>query len=810
MLSYFFRQLFNSFGIFFRTIRAFFTRKLVGMTARLRRMTNFSRKATKVAADSFQGAAAAMKKPTRREDFVETKRLFISKSFLISLAVGLVVLGCLVYFVVWPFLLSRFFTARFYQGEAKLDTWSGRVVVYYDQDRKQPMYAGRLEDGLLQGQGTQYGENGLVIYQGSFVDGVASGQGKAYEDGVLVYEGSFSAGLPNGQGTAYADGAKAYAGAFLDGEPSGEGTAYYAGGGVRYAGDFSGGLPNGQGTAYYESGVRSYTGGFVDGLREGTGSAFREDGTLCYQGSFAQGEYSGEGTCYLENDLGFIQANFEAGRTDGAIRWYRNGALWYDGAADDLTPDGYGTLYAKSGAVVYAGELDRGTLDGAWLLSLTVPELREAFGGASLTESDYAGGGFLLVNRELGLWALCSYRQEGQEAAVYGLWFAPGEGEDTMSALLPFGSLDAFGQWAEGLDQAGELDAFISAATLPPELDSGGTWHQARCAGSGWSCTALAEEEDGAPALLRWQRVGEMPATSVPVIGDGQPESQQRLDQLLESLEQPAAGGGTAASGDAARLVGLMLTWEEADALVGDLLTVWENQQAIQALEENRGMLRQLLEEEALLISRGSGDQARADALQSRIDALDLTLTQCRVRQEQAALSASASAGVDVADSDLSGLVCLFDPASLDVSALYRAVEDQAPAGQAEQDAALLEAKECLLALEEAYQTAQAARAAREQASAAAQTAAEGYARGTADKAGLYDARCAQNQAGADLCAALAGFTRQANALNTLTGGELAQQSGWLADTFAVLAQSQPADTAAPAASEAPGESGEE
>ena len=55
MLSYLLRQLTNSLGIFFRTIRAFFTRKLVGAQSYLRRITNFSRQATKVASASLQG-----------------------------------------------------------------------------------------------------------------------------------------------------------------------------------------------------------------------------------------------------------------------------------------------------------------------------------------------------------------------------------------------------------------------------------------------------------------------------------------------------------------------------------------------------------------------------------------------------------------------------------------------------------------------------------------------------------------------------------------------------------------------------------
>ena len=86
MLSQLLRQLIASLGIFFRTIRAFFTRRLLGIRSYLRRITNFSRQATKVASASVQGVTAAVQKPTKREDYIETERLFISKSFLILAA----------------------------------------------------------------------------------------------------------------------------------------------------------------------------------------------------------------------------------------------------------------------------------------------------------------------------------------------------------------------------------------------------------------------------------------------------------------------------------------------------------------------------------------------------------------------------------------------------------------------------------------------------------------------------------------------------------------------------------------------------
>ena len=361
MLSYLLRQLTNSFGIFFRTIRAFFTRKLVGVWSYLRRITNFSRQATKVASASLQGAAAAVKKPTRREDYIETRRLFISKSFLILLAIGVVLLALLIYFVIWPFLLRTFFTARLWQDDPELETWSGRVVIYYDEAKKNPRYSGTLQDGLLQGRGTEYDEDGLLVYEGNFVDGLYDGTGSRYEAGVLVYQGDFSAGTANGMGTAYSDG------------------------------------------------VMCYEGAFVNGLYEGEGTEYSADGSVRYKGSFAGGLYDGTGTRFLDNG-DQIQAEFTAGAANGAIQWYRSGKLWYDGGADDLTPDGFGTLYAESGDPVYAGEFDQGTLDGAWLLTLTAEELRAAFGEASLTETDQ-GTGFVIVNEALDLTALCSYQQ---------------------------------------------------------------------------------------------------------------------------------------------------------------------------------------------------------------------------------------------------------------------------------------------------------------------------------------------------------------------------------------------------------------
>src|SRR5699024_8428763 len=121
------------------------------------------------------------KKPTSRGDYVETGRLFISKKFLLTIAVGIIVLALLAYFVAWPFILSHFFTAHFYVEDFRIDNWTGRVVVYSDEAKTIPLYEGSLEDGLLQGQGKEYDETGLLTYEGAFVDGQHEGKGTAYE-----------------------------------------------------------------------------------------------------------------------------------------------------------------------------------------------------------------------------------------------------------------------------------------------------------------------------------------------------------------------------------------------------------------------------------------------------------------------------------------------------------------------------------------------------------------------------------------------------------------------------------------------------
>lgn len=768
MLSYLLRQLTNSFGIFFRTIRAFFTRKLVGAWSRLRRITNFSRQATRVATSSFQGAAAAVKKPTKREDYIETQRLFISKSFLIFLAVGLVLTALLVYFVVWPFLLSHFFTARFYQEDEKLDSWSGRVIVYYDAEKKTPMYQGTLEEGLLQGNGREYDQDGLLLYEGNFVDGVRSGEGSLYEAGVLVYEGQFSGGVANGMGTAYDEGVKCYQGAFVDGLYEGEGIAYY---------------PNGQ---------RSYAGSFAQGLYEGEGTAYDLDGQVCYKGSFAQGLYDGSGTVYL-SDGSQIRAEFTAGMSNGVIQWYQAGKLWYDGSADDLTPDGFGTLYAESGKAVYAGEFDQGTLDGAWLLSLTAAELREAFGEAVLTESDVTGG-FLVKNATLGLTALCSYQQEDAEAQVYRLWFSP-EADSAWAKLLPWTSGSEAARWALLDRETAPQETLYQGPVLQPDGTVDGDWYQRQYRYETYMCTLLSVMPQDAPSQLCWSR--DVTETGGLVVDETSAQAQQRLEELLSALDGvggsgSSGGSGAGDQGDVSRLLGLMLTVQDGEDLMDALIDHYVYGQMAASLEASQPLLQQQLAEAQTGLQRGDGTQEAVDAAQSALDELDGRLAQYRTAQEQAALTIEELSKLSPDDYDLSPVLLTFDPVTLDASALYDAALAYAQeTGGQDADALSRQVKSAVLELGLSYESVRSARTAAENAAAQVETVTQAYAKGTADKAALYNAQCARDEAAVALYQAAGTFAHQANGLNTLSGGWLAEEYDWMADTFAALFQSE-------------------
>ena len=789
LLNHLFSQFTRSLGIFLRTIRAFFTRRLTGLVARLRRLTNFSRSATKVAAGSLQAAASAVKKPTGRDDYVETSRLFIAKSFLVKLVVVLAALGLIVYFLIWPFVLSHFLTAHFYVEDDRVETWSGRVIVYADEDKTVPLYAGRLENGLLQGEGQAYDENGVLCYEGQFRDGLRSGSGAAYADGVLVYQGQFADDVYEGSGTACADGQVVYEGQFSGGAYEGRGTEYEGGVPV-YEGSFAGGLRDGDGTEYHASGQPAYRGQFAAGVREGTGTEYDTDGQTVYEGSFSQGVYSGSGRLYLGENQ-WIDADFQDGAPSGTVQWYRNDRLYYEGEWSDGRPEGYGVLYGRAGDVLYQGQFSGGTVDGAWLLELTPDDLRAALGSQAETAENSAGG-FLIQSGALGLTALCSYQTGEADAQVYAV-YVTAPSESGWAALLPGDDAVTLDAWD------GDTTAWEGTVdfTPPDGMNLPAGRYDARgITGDGWTALCLCPGDQA--VLLGWVRQGAAPEVLdvSAMTDDDSEENAQRMESFLASLQLGEGSAAASAAGsdyygttDPSEALAACTDAAQAEALVDAMVAYWAQAERQAALEENLTRAEELLAEARSSLAMGTGTQAAVDTLEARVRELESGIQSCQAQRTLAQLQGQEAGCESVADYALGSLLICFDPSTVDASQLSLAATAYAQATGGDAAAAEQAAMTSLVALTEAYSQVQSALSAYQAAETAAQSAAGAFATGSGDKSAWYDALSSQADARSALCQTLAAFAQEANTLNGCTGGWVSRNQDWYAGALEPLFQ---------------------
>jgi len=242
--------------------------------------------------------------------------------------------------------------------------------------------------------------------------------------------------------------------------------------------------------------------------------------------------------------------------------------------------------------------------------------------------------------------------------------------------------------------------------------------------------------------------------------------------------------------------VGLMLTVDDGQELVDALTDYYMYREMTAALEGSQPMLEQNLASAQTQLQRGTGTQEAVDSAQAQLDELDRQLAQYQTGQEQARLTIQELCKLDPEDYDLQKVLITFDPVELDASALVTAAVEYAQAaaaGQYEVDTAALErqVKSAVLDLSMAYESIRSARESVTQAASEVETQTQAYATGSGTKEALYSAQCAQNEAAADLCQAIGTFTKQANQLNTLSGGWIAETYDWMPDTFGTLFQSE-------------------
>ncbi len=854
-MGYLFSQFKRSVGVFFRTIRAFLSRKLLGVGTALRRLTNFSRNATKAATSSIQEVVSAAQKPSGPSDYVETGRLLISKALIIRLLLGLAALGLILYFLVWPFVLSRFLTARFYEKDERVEDWSGRVIVYSDPKKTVPLYSGRLEKGLLQGECRQYDgsgvllyegmiqdgertgngrlyengvlvyagqlsaglcsgfgerydaeglvysgqyedgkrsgngrayENGALLYEGQFADDLYEGRGRLYEDGVLCYDGGFAAGAADGTGTAYADGKLLYEGQYAGGLYEGRGKLY-ENGVLRYDGLFRGGREEGTGTAYDPDGRISYQGEFLAGERDGSGVAYGEDGSKIYEGGFSKGQYSGTGTLY-DGAGGQLEAEFLEGEPTGNVIWKKNGFLYYQGEWSEGAPNGFGTLYSKAGKKLYEGPFLGGTLDGSALLGDTAEELRTALCESSL-ENATAKTGYYIIAGELGLSALCSFQTETEDSRVSRLTLSAPE-KDDWAALLPGRPHTLPVRWPEGAEVR---QLTVEHAAGPGEHLAAGSYAAEQAMAEGRLTTVLYGDQTRTGAvLLAWERADAGPGP-LPSGGSGK---DSKVEKLLDAMEKMISSEGTFRSKgavfgelDPGDYFGLTGNMDNAVALADAMIDFWLENQRLCALEERAERCETLISDAQDEIARGVGSGETVAALQQAQTELKAQMETTRTAIRRAELTAASWDVTWMSGLFLEDMLISFDPGLQDVSGLVLFAEAYAKATGSGEDREELarRVKESLLDLSDAHSAAKLALARYQASAEGADSALDDYSMGLIGKRAWYEAMDAETQARAELCAALAEFSKQANHFNYLTGGWVSRTFDWQRDVFEPL-----------------------
>ena len=809
-MGYFFSQLTRSVGVFFRTLRAFFVRRLMGVTTFFRRMLNFSRHATKAAASSLQDVVTAGKNPTSQADYVETGHLFISKALIVRVLLIAIAAGLVIWFVIWPFVLSRFLTARFFVEDKRVADWSGRVIVYADKKKTIPMYAGRLEKGVLQGEGKQYDSEGLLVYEGQLRDGERTGTGKEYQAGILTYEGQFDAGTYNGYGRAYTEGALIYDGQYDKGKRSGSGTAYadnqllyegqfmddlyegrgklYRNGVLCYDGSFHAGIREGTGTAYFANGKMAYQGQYLADKKDGIGTVYTESGLKEYVGSFSEDVYSGEGTLYFD-DGGQLTGTFDNGVPVGSVEWKKNGLLYYQGEWSDGAPSGFGTLYSKAGKVLYEGPFLGGTIDGRSLLTYTTEELRSALAEGSI-KNENDGTAFRIIAEELGLTALCTFQTDKADSQVYQIYLYPPEKSDWVS-VLPGAAHTKPVQWPQGEKPDQLKIQFIGQYGV--NLPAGPYYAENNVKDDQRTTVLYRDETRKQAALLTWERRDAIPDAGTP--GGGSKED-DKVEHLLEAMDTMINHDGIAAGTVA--FFGGTKTDEaltsvnnaaEAVTLTDAMLDFWEETQRLLALEEISERNETMLSDAQNAAQKGVGSAEQVYALQEEQLELKAQIETAKTAIKRAELQAEELGVTGLGDYALEELLLSFNLAEQDISGLALFATAYAKATGSETPEAAIESavKDALLCLSDAYSAEKLALARYQTLEENTENALNAYSMGLGTKDAWLEAQNTQAQARIRLCSAMAEFSRQANRFNQLTGGWVSRSFDWHKDVFEEL-----------------------
>ena len=117
-----------------------------------------------------------------------------------------------------------------YLGEVEQNLPQGRgLFIYNGKEGEYLQYVGYFDNGEKNNFGKLYNEEGRLIYEGEYKNGLRNGEGTYYYARGLKYEGQFVNGFREGHGIFYWDNDTRWEGPFKNNEMDGEGKYYEKG-----------------------------------------------------------------------------------------------------------------------------------------------------------------------------------------------------------------------------------------------------------------------------------------------------------------------------------------------------------------------------------------------------------------------------------------------------------------------------------------------------------------------------------------------------------------------------------------------------
>ena len=192
---------------------------------------------------------------------------------------------------------------NYYIGEWKNGLRNGKGKLYYNNGNLQ--YEGDFVNDKFEGNGKYISKNGKY-YIGEWKNGLKDGKGKFYyQNKNLIYEGDWVKDKPEGYGKRMLKNGKYYIGEWKNGLRNGKGKFYYNNGNLKYEGDWINDKCEGNGKVIFENG-NYYIGEWKNGLRNGKGKFYYNNGNLIYEGDWINDKYEGIGKWILKNGNYYI------------------------------------------------------------------------------------------------------------------------------------------------------------------------------------------------------------------------------------------------------------------------------------------------------------------------------------------------------------------------------------------------------------------------------------------------------------------------------------------------------------------------